>query len=348
MRRIISALLFCVSSTWALAQSAQPIELAPDAPDRHIVVPGDTLWGISAKFLKNPYRWPDIWRMNKDEVKNPHRIYPGQVIVLDREERRLRLGPIVKMEPRIRCTDAQGKEIVCGDDRREIPAIPTQIIEPFLSQPLVIEADSLDASARVVAPEEGHLILAAGNRFYATNVKDEARSWQIFRPGRMLVDPDDKERVLGQEASYIGTARLLKSGEPATMQIASSRQEVSINDHLLPAPKPDVMNYVPRVPEKLIEGRIVDVHGSAGVGAAQSIVAISRGRKDGLEVGHVLALMSSGAEVGNRFKDQPEAHRLPKERIGLVFVFRVFDNVAYALVMQSSRQVSGGDAVRTP
>jgi hypothetical protein len=341
MRRIISALLLCISTTGALAQEGKPLELAPDAPDRHIVVPGDTLWGISAKFLRDPYRWPEIWRMNPDQIKNPHRIYPGQVIILDTSggQPQLKLGNIIKAEPRI----------YVEEDRKEIPAIPQQVIEPFLSEPLVVEAGTLETSPRIVATQESRVNVGAGGSFYARDVqKSGVKLWQVFRPGAPLKDPETGE-VLGHEAFYLGSARVIADGEPATLEIVTAKQEIGRGDSLIPASKPDVLSYLPHAPSSQLKGRIMTLYGGVGEGGRHSIVSLNRGTRDGLERGHVLAIYRKGATVTNRFiPDKPEFTVLPDERYGLLFVFRTFDRISYALVMEGSRPVQPGDLVQTP
>jgi len=344
MRRIISALLICVSS-WAFAQSTAPLELAPDAPDRHIVVPGDTLWGIAATFLKDPFRWPEIWRLNNEDIKNPHRIYPGQVVILDRstEPPQLKLGKLVKAEPRI----------YVDDQKQAIPAIPQSVIAPFLSQPLVLEAGALEDAARIVAFQGSRISIGPGDIAYATKVKDAAQVWNIFRAGKPLLDPDRPDadapaQVLGYEAAFVGTARLTRAGEPATFEITSTKQEVGTNDYLLPAPRADIISYVPHPPSQPVVGRIIKIYGGIGEGGKFSIVSLSRGKRDGLEVGHVLATYHAGANVGVLVDDRKEIHRLPDERNGLLFVFRVFDRVAYGLIMTAPRPIVEGDVVRNP
>lgn len=337
-----SSLIFGLASLPAMAQPSGPLTLAENAPDRHVVVPGDTLWGISAKFLKEPYRWPEIWHLNQDQIRNPQLIYPGQVVILDRsgKEPQLKIGRAVndlKLEPHIYVTD----------NKTAIPSISQQVIEPFLSEPLVVEANTLDHAPRIVATQEDRVYVGAGNLAYATGVKENAKLWQIYRPGKALVDPDSKE-TLGFEAVFLGSARLTQDGEPSTFEIISSRQEVGRGDRLLPAPPPMIINYAPHAPGKAISGRIISVYGGIGEGGRYSIVALSRGLKDGLEVGHVMAIYRSGREVSNRFEGKQEVYKLPDERSGLLFIFRVFDRVSYALVMDVSRPVAPGDLVRSP
>lgn len=359
MRRIIFALILSFS-TAAFSQAqveTRPIELAPDAPDRHIVVPGDTLWGISSKFLKDPFRWPDIWRMNVEQVKNPHRIYPGQVVILDRsgQNPQLKLGQIVKLEPAVRNTELP----------KEIPSIPAQAIEPFLSQPLVIDLEQFASAPRIVATQENRVYTANGDLIYASDVDPKIRVWQVYRPGKPLVDPDtdnpDKPEgkvVLGVEAVFLGNARTVSESDGiTTLRLTSIKEEIGRGDQLVPASRPEVMSYMPHLPKQPINARIINLYGGVGEGSRNSIISISRGKQDGLEMGHVLALYRSGMTVTNRFEKKDstifsegtvETNRLPDERYGLVFVFRVFDRVSYALVVESARSVVPGDRVSAP
>lgn len=345
MRRIISALFVSLSTTLAVAQSAAPIELAPDAPDRHIVVQGDTLWGISSRFLKDPYRWPEVWRLNDEQVRNPHRIYPGQVIVLDRTglggDPQLKLGKLHKAEPRI----------YYQSDRDAIPAIPPNVIEPFLAQPLVIEEGALSGESRVVATDEGRVNAGQGNKLYAKGIdKGAPRLWHVYRPGTVFKDPDTEE-VLGYEAIYLGDARLTREAdgdEATTLEVTKGKIEIGRGDFLKVADKPELLNYAPRAPRAQIKGKIVSIYGGVGEAGQFSIVAISRGKRDGVELGHVLAISRTGQTVTNRFEDKAESTRLPDERYGLLFVFRVFEKVSYALVMESSRPVLPHDTIQTP
>jgi LysM repeat protein len=341
MRFIIFALLLGISTATFAQGTAKPIELAPDAPERHIVVLGDTLWGIAAKFLKDPFRWPELWKMNAEQVRNPHRIYPGQVLILDRSgsSPTLRIGTL-KLGPEVRVETPP----------QEIPAIPASAIEPFLSQPLVINPGDFDTAPRIVATQENRVFTGPGDMIYATNNADPAiKRWHVFRPGRPLVDPDSKE-VLGIEAVYLGSAR--PAGEPGDvlpLELTSVKQEIGRGDYLVPAERPDVMNYVPHAPTQDINGRVMLIYGGVGEAAVNSIVSLSRGKQDGLEVGHVVALYRAGPMVTNRFEDdRPQANQLPDERIGLAFVFRVFDRVSYALITAANRPVLEGDRFRKP
>lgn len=344
MPRIISALLIAFSSaaiaTSAWAEATKPLQLAPDAPDRYTVVPGDTLWDISARFIKDPYRWPDLWRLNTEQVKNPHRIYPGQVLVLDRSGAEPQLAlETVRMVPKQYDTPLT----------EAIPAIPQKAIEPFLAKPLVIEANALDSAPRVIALEDNRLLAATGSKIYVTGLGDAKaqQSYHVYRPGKKLADPVTKE-VLGYEAMFLGTAKVSRKGEPAILQVSNAVAEIGKGDHLVATADPDVVSYVPHAPQQAIDGRVMSILGALTQGGPRSVVTLTRGKKDGLENGHVLALYQAGREVTDRFKDKKQTFRLPDERYGLVFVFRTFDRISYALVMNASQEVEIGDPVRTP
>ncbi len=348
MSRIISVLFVLFSSVALMAQAANtPLELAPDAPSRHVVVPGDTLWGISAKFLKDPFRWNELWKLNSTDIKNPHRIYPGQVLVLDTSsgEPRLRIagaadedGSVVKLQPQVRITQQS----------QEISAIPQQVIEPFLSQPLVVDEEGLETAPRIIATQDNRVNSSAGDLVYVSKIAAGAqRQWQVYRAGNPIKDPRNGE-ILGYEAVFLGSASLEKVGEPAVARIANARQEISKDDRLVPAPRPDIVNYPLHKPSGAIDSRIVSIYGDSVAGGRYSVVAIAGGKKSGLEAGHVLALSRTGQSISDRYRGDKLDVTLPNERYGLLYVFRTFQKVSYALVMEASRAVEIGDTVGTP
>lgn len=379
-KAIISLILLLTPLGTAFAADASALK--DDAPDRYVVVPGDTLWGISSRFLKDPWKWPELWKMNQDQIKNPHRIYPGNVLVLDRsaQEAQLRLlqTDTVKLSPKVRVEPLAAKAV---------PTIPPSAIEAFLSKPLVVGQTELDAAPVIRATEENRVSIGAGNIAYAEGLaKDKGEVWHIFRRSDALIDPDTRE-TLGYEAVYLGEARVLKFGEQSTIEITKSAQEIYVGDRLLPASKEQpTFAYVPRAPQKPVRGRIVSAYGNLGETGPAGIVALSKGSRDGLEVGHVLAIYRSqtaaryeqrtsplygrqglsGSDTPRPYygdqitprdapvytRSQPineaDIAKLPDERYGLVMVFRTFDRAAYGLIMQASRPVALYDVVSNP
>ena len=329
----------------ALAQAPKsPLALKADAPDRYVVVKGDTLWSIAQRFTDSPWRWTELWGQNKDDIKNPNRIYPGNVILLDRARGQLAISSdTVKLSPRVHAESTA---------RAAIPSIPPSAIEPFLVRPLVIEPNGLDNAPTIVAAEESRVILETGNRAFVRGMGDSKETtWFIYRRGPALVDPDTKA-MLGYEAIYLGTARVTRPGDPAVVQLISVTQEVGVGDKLVPAGKPEVLTYSPHAPASAIQGRIISLYGGGtklGEAGGSTVISINRGKADGLEIGHVVALYRPGALVAEgRGLRSAAPLSLPNDRYGLAFVFRVFDRVSYALVMHISKPVNTLDLVQNP
>ncbi len=339
MNRIISALILVVAATLCSAAD-QPIQLAESAPQRHVVVPGDTLWGISAQFLKEPWRWPEIWRMNKEQIKNPHRIFPGDVIVLDRD---------TSGNPLLRVQNARLRPRIYSEQMDQaIPPIPPNVIEPFISAPLVVEANGLDSAARIVATQQDRVFLGNGDLAYVNDADSTTLQWQVYRNGKPLLDPADPKQILGYEAFYLGTATQTKPGHPATFEIQAAKQEIGRGDRLVPAARPPLVAYIPHKPDVQVDGRIISIYGGVGSAGSGSIVSLNQGSKDGIEIGHVLALERNRTVVQRDEEDRKIDVQIPPERVGLAFVFRTFDRISYALIVQSEGTIGVNDFVRTP
>lgn len=354
MRRIISAPLLAlfltagllqvpVAAVAAPAKATAPLELAPNAPERYTVVPGDTLWDISGKYLKSPWRWPELWRMNKDDIKNPHWIYPGQVLVLEYDadgKPRLRIegsggSRDVKVEPKI----------YVEPNRKAISSIPYDLIRPYLERPLVLNQSQLDNLPRVVSAENDRIVLGAGDKIFATGIPGDGKQiWHTYRQGKPLFEVGSRD-LLGYEAIYTGSARLIVPGEPATLQLTRSSQEVSRGDKLVPEIEPAIVSYVPHVPDTEITAEILSIYGTVGHAGRYSVISISRGSNDGVEIGHVFNLKTAGRYVDERFNNIKRTYLTPAQQTGLVFIFQVFDRVSYGLIVTADDPVRIGDIV---
>ncbi|MES2073067.1 MAG: LysM peptidoglycan-binding domain-containing protein [Pseudomonadota bacterium] len=347
-----------LSATQALAQDAQSkparsgkCSFLPDAPDKHVVVRGDTLWGISGKFLANPWCWPEVWGMNRDEIRNPHWIYPGQIVYFDRAAGRLRLGQVVggsggasgdsRLSPQLRTEGLGGMAI---------PAIPSNLIEPFLSQPLVIEKEELANAPRIVATQEGRVVLAKNDKAYVRGDLKGGTSFQVFRPGVALKDPETKQ-IIGYEAVFLGTVKLERTAKTAdgvdSFVVVNSKEEMAVGDRLVPIPPTPILNYVPHPPEQAVSARIVAVYGGVDQGGQNNIVSVNRGANSGLNLGTVLELSRFGQTIPDKTDDKKPI-KLPDEKYGTLFIFRVFNNISYGLVMQVTNTVQVGDIVASP
>ncbi len=338
MIRFLSVLFLAAAATLSNA-AEEPLKLSGSAPDRYVVVPGDTLWDISAKFLNQPWRWPEIWRMNKAQIKNPHRIYPGDVIVLGRDGSG---APLLRLESRVR------PQIYSEQLTQAIPPIPPNVIEPFIAAPLVIEQNGFDSAAKIVATQEDRVFLGRGDTAYVTNADPGQKNWQVFRKGEPLRDPENPERILGYEAFHLGSATQVRPGDPAIFEIVTAKQEMGNGDRLIPSIRPELVDYVPHKPESGFKGRVVSVYGGVGAGGRLSIISLNRGSKDGVEIGHVLALEKNRTVVQRDENDQKSSVVIPAIRYGLAFVFRTFEQISYALVLQSDGTVDVNDFLSTP
>jgi hypothetical protein len=283
--------------------NAQVIALKEGHPDRHVVVKGDTLWWISARFLKDPWLWPKVWQLNRSQIKNPHLIYPGDVIVLDLSSGQPQLKLLrqsITLEPGV---------VVEPLDQAAISTIPLNVITPFLSQPLIIEKDQLAESPRIIAGPDNRVVLSTGTRVYINEIEEDADlNWFIYRPGDSLIDPDSKQ-VLGVEATYLGDLRVKKFGKPATAEVVKAKEEIFVKDRLVPSGDEVITNFTPRAPETPIKGRLLKIYGGLAEAGPESIVSINRGSRDGVEVGHVLAI----SRYGRIIKD-PEPTKADKEK----------------------------------
>lgn len=399
MRKLLLSLAI---SACVLTQplSADELKLREDAPDKYVVVKGDTLWDISGKFLKSPWRWPEIWGLNKEAIKDPHWIYPGDLIVLDQSSGQPRLSLVkgdqhgmttVKLSP-------YSREQLIGDG--PIQTIPISAIHSFLSQPRVVSAGAMDTAPFILGTNEDRVILGRGDDAFATGGPAGVSRWNILRPGKVLKDPETGE-VLGHEVEYVGDARTLSDGAPQKIRITSAAQEVLTKDKLLPAADTTAFEYIPRAPETQVTGRIISAYGGVSDTGRYQTVVLNRGSNHGLAPGHVLAIHHTGNTVklskdeldkmkwlsgkqGNVpdggawlytdvrclkdkskitydqtadlkaltrvgcFEQDDSKVKLPDARAGLAMVYRVFDKVSYALVMQSDGPVYLLDTVKNP
>jgi hypothetical protein len=380
MKKAIISLILLLSFPLIAAAATSP-ELRPDAPERYTVQRGDTLWGLATRFLKDPWRWPELWNMNREQIRNPHRIYPGDTLVMQRAGTQVRLTvepTVEKVSPRVRIEPR---------DAEAIQTITPSDIEPFLSRPLVVAPNELDGSPEITATEEDRVVLGVGNIAYARGLDKTADTrWQLFRRGDPLVDPESGE-VLGYTAIYLGEAQLRRRGDVSTIEITRAVQEIYRGDKLRAFPRETpVFAYAPHAPQSAVAGRVVSTYGGLWETGPLAIITVSKGTRDGLEVGHVLALHRDQrsaryaqrteplygrtgptgndrripyypADVAGRHRPvyasappvrDADFAQLPSERYGLVMVFRTFERASFALVMQASRPVSVSDILTNP
>ncbi len=340
------------SAATVSAALADTVALNPDHPNRHKVVKGDTLWDISARFLRDPWRWPDVWHINP-EIKNPHLIYPGDVIVLGVQDGKPVLQiertaqstsnlPTVKLSPQIRVSGLNSA----------IPAIAMDAIEPFLLRARVVSASEIENAPYVVAFEEGRQAVGTGSKIYARKMADAITPrFGVFHRGKAYRNPGaKKEDILGYETIQVADASVERAGDPTTLRITNAYRETLIGDNLFPQEEKDASrDFFPHAPEKATSGNIIAVADGVSKIGRNQVVALNLGTQNGMEPGHVLAVLQSGTTVRDTIN--PGANnmvKLPDERAGLLMVFRTFERVSYALVMQAERDIRLYDMVKNP
>jgi hypothetical protein len=337
MKKLILALfaVFCINT------NANVLQLREGHPERYVVVKGDTLWDISAKFLQTPWRWPEIWS-NNEYIKNPHLIYPGDVLVLVYRDGKPRLefarDNVVKLHPQMR------------EDKlsEAIPAIPLDLLNPFLNGNVVLNSEhDVLSSPYVVAGGEGRIISGAGDQLFARGNFGDNQRYGIYRKGRTFVDPNTAE-ILGYEMRYIGAAkRLALKDKIATLSLTQSNQEVRIGDHIIPIMDEKIHpNFFPKTPPESSKGLIIAVDEGITQIGLHSLVILNLGGRNGIEKGDVFAAERIGETVKDPYTK--EMVQLPPVRGGLVMVVKVFDKLSYGLVMESTQPLVVGDAVINP
>lgn len=401
-------ILLCVF--FSLPALADTVTVNPDAPEKYVVKKGDTLWDISGRFLAEPWFWPEVWRANP-QIKNPHLIYPGDVVSLRYQdgkpilyvsrgdttsERYVRLSPEIRSYRR--------------DDA--IPAIPVDAIQQFLSRPLVVSEEEMEDWPYVVSSYEEHLVAGTGNTIYVRGLPEDlpAKRYAIYRKGDPYYSAADANKsmtrytarrqegtILGYEALYIGDAVIQRPGDPASAVIANANREILVGDRLTVESDANInTNFVPHQPAREINGNIISViDGVSEIGQYQ-VVVLDVGANDGLEVGNIVGVYQSGEVVKDyvasrqkakkeleegydcgpepasipceivrglvqtkrefdqtrlagylgRPSDKPVEVRLPGEYAGVLMVFRTFDNLSYALVMEAESAIHLYDSVR--
>ncbi len=322
--------------------SFQAAELRDGHPDIYIVKKGDTLWDISAIFLEKPWLWPEIWHVNP-EIDNPHLIFPGdelRLVYMDGKPRIIRSSDM-KLSPKIRVLSE-------GD---AIPTIPLDAIRPFLYTPRILSDDEIDNAPYILAADAQRLIFGQGHKVYFRGIKDDSRTaFSLFRKGDPYIDPVTQE-VLGIEAIHLGSGKKIRAGDPATMMIDESVQEIMAGDRALPYDDyifPPV--FMLRAPETDINAYIISVYGGVTQIGTYNVVILNKGEREGLEVGHVLTVMQSGRMVEDGFAnpDSEESVTLPSEQAGELLVFRTFEKTSLGIIMRATRPIHVMDTAVTP
>ena len=326
-------------------QPDKKIELKSNHPQEYRVQVGDTLWGISSKFLKDPWLWPNVWSANS-QISNPHLIYPGNLIRLVYINGKPQLtisrrgAPMVKLSP-------QGHEIPFD---RPIPTIPMNAILPFLTKNRIVSKRELKKAPYVVHTQEGRIMAGAGDVIYVRGIKkDTHKYFIIMRGGKVYKDPKTKE-ILGYEAKFIGDSKMQAfSKKVSTHYLTKSTREVLIGDRVFPSDQHITnQSFIPHAPKDNIDGRIIAVMDGVSQIGQHQVVVINRGSRDGIEVGHVLGIYQKGKKIKDRVRKKRGGVTLPKSKAGVIMVFKAFDKLSYAVVMRAQTNMSVLDAIGKP
>jgi len=341
--------------------AAQDVLLRSDAPTEYTVKEGDTLWDISAMFLDQPWLWPEIWYVNP-QVDNPHLIYPGDKLYLVWVDGRpmLRRGD-GKLSPQVRSESLSDA----------LPAIPLEHILPFLDRSrAILTREEIDSAPYIIYFREGRLTGDEGTRAYVRSFDESAPlEYLIFRPGDALRDFTTGE-ILGYHITHTGEAVLDTPGDPAKIDIIRANREILVEDRLIEATDENLpRNFYPRAPDFDLQAHIIAAPDIVDLIGQYATVIIDRGANDGVEAGHVLMAYSARKAINDPIENIGDCHIfikrkegcvdlppgekrkqviIPRERAGLVMVYRTFDRVSYALVMRQEAPFHINDEVGTP
>ena len=384
-KRIITLLCAAGLAISAPAFSAA-LKVRPDAPTRYVVKQGDTLWGISGKYLYRPWQWSRLWGANRSKIRNPDRIYPGQVLVLRYVNGRPRLSvergaggdiPLVKLSPRVR-------EVSSGYG---IQAVNVNFYRMFMQHPQVIDQMQTHHAPRLVEGPDNRLIYSKGERVYAYEITEPGR-YLVYRARKDITDPETK-KYLGQEVVFSGIvatlpgtnsaldsrtredAEALPNNEYYTrlhpmlkvptqtaqpMVVEEAVSEIRKGDYLLKLEDGgDSFNMMPHAPSQHIDAKVVSIFDGISEAGQFQTITLNKGSAHGLEKGTVLSLYKRSRQVKTDMQKGKDGSRsvvkylsIPAEEAGLAMVYRVSQNLASAIILESKTNIGIGDTASEP
>lgn len=388
MQKHLIALLCIAGMAVSATTQAAALKVRPNAPQRYVVKSGDTLWDISGKYLYSPWQWSRLWGANRSQIRNPHLIYPGQVLVLRYINGQPRLGfehtssdgiPMVKLSPRVRETSGYG-----------IPTVNVNFYRMFMKHPQIISRQESAQAPRLITGPDNRILYAPGDRVYAYGLTEPGR-YLTYRINKNITDPDNG-RFLGQEVAFSGIVSTLphtdsalaarsaeaeadlkdneyytrvhplmqlrtQSAQPMVVEEAVS--EIRQDDFLLKMPEGlDSFNMMPHAPAQPLQAKVVSIFDGVSEAGQFQTVTLDKGEADGLDKGTVVSLYKRGRQVkvnyGNNLirkpksRDTVELVSIPAEEVGLAMIYRTSENLSSAIILESLTNINIGDTAAEP
>ncbi len=386
MQRRIITLLCAAGMAFSTQTLAANLEVRPNAPERYTVKQGDTLWGISGKYLYSPWQWGRLWDANRDQIHNPDLIYPDQVLVLRHVDGEPRLSleqtdniPVVKMSP--------DKEV----SGYGIPAIDVNFYRIFMQHPQIVSRKETAAAPRLLSGPEGRLLYTKGTRVYTKGLKEPGR-YLTYRINKNITDPDTG-KFLGQEVAFSGIVRSLDYTDSALEQrskqaeerlkdneyytrthplitplrthsiqplvVETAISEIQQGDYLMKMPEDtDRFNMMPHEPSRPVQAKIVSVFEGTRIAGQFQTITIDKGEADGLDKGTVLSLYkrkkTMQVDLSNNLAEEPKSRdtveliSTPAEEVGLAMVYRTSEHLSSAIILENISDISIGDTAANP
>ncbi len=323
-----------------------------NAPKRYVVKKGDTLWGISNKFLQNPAYWPEVWDKNQ-KITNPHLIYPGDVLFIYQGHKNVKLsdGSIVeKLVPQMRIERTGGGE-------------PISTLSPFLVWPKVVDEETIQKAPYIVDARDANILIERDQTVYIKNLADRQAGgeYAIFNVGKVIADPET-QKVYGREVTYSGFLNVEQpalNADVATAQVIESKREIKRGDRLLYIEDHTHTLKMPIIiPKRKVRGSIISLFDAEMITGQTQVITINQGARNGIKPGFTLGVYSPGKMVddpiakqaGRKFYEPVKASKvgIPPSRAATAIVYKVLNDISYAVLTQSTHEVKNGYKIGNP